>query len=512
MSAFDGLLPIPPAADVTDDAVHGRGPYQRLILRGATIVDGTGAPPYGPADIVVEEDRIEAIVTRNNATQLAQSPGKWDPRPGDQVIDLHGCYVLPGLVDAHAHIGSSAQVISAEYVYKLWLGHGVTSVRELGSMTNGFEFTQSESRRSEQNRIVAPRIRPYVYFGHWRDQPVSTEVDARAWVHQAHDSGAAGIKFFGAAPDVMRAALLEAKALGMPTACHHAQPDVARVNALTSARWGLRSIEHWYGLPEALFTDQRVQRFPANYNYLDESARFAAAGDLWQQAAPPGSGRWDECLDELVELGTALVPTFNIYIATRDASRVRNADWLADYLSPTLQSFFTPSASAHGSFFSDWGTEQEVSWKQAYGLWMAFVKAFHDRGGLVAAGSDSGFIYKLYGFGFVEELELLREAGLSALEVIRAATLNAATVLGIEDTVGSIEVGKKADLVVLDENPLANLKVLYGHGHLRYSEDGVPFRTGGVRQTIKNGIVYDAEELRSSVRELVARERISVRA
>ena len=121
----------------------------------------------------------------------------------------------------------------------------------------------------------------------------------------------------------------------------------------------------------------------------------------------------------------------------------------------------------------------------------------------MTAGSDSGFIYKLYGFGYIRELELLREAGFHPLEVIRAATLAGAEALGLDDQIGSIEPGKLADLVVIDQNPLANLKVLYGTGALRLDEDNVPRRVGSVRYTIKDGIVFDARALLADVRRMV---------
>ena len=96
-----------------------------------------------------------------------------------------------------------------------------------------------------------------------------------------------------------------------------------------------------------------------------------------------------------------------------------------------------------------------------------------------------------------------REAGFHPLEVIRAATLSGAEALGAADRIGSIEPGKFADLVVVAENPLANLKVLYGTGHSRLGPDGTLQRVGGVRWTIRGGIVYDAPALLAEVRGLV---------
>ena len=100
-------------------------------------------------------------------------------------------------------------------------------------------------------------------------------------------------------------------------------------------------------------------------------------------------------------------------------------------------------------------------------------------------------------------MELLREAGFHPLEVIRSATLNGAEALGVADEIGSIEPGKLADLVVVDANPLANLKVLYGTGAIRVNGDNEVERHGGVKYTIKDGIVYDAKELLADVRALV---------
>src|SRR5436190_20332558 len=134
---------------------------------------------------------------------------------------------------------------------------------------------------------------------------------------------------------------------------------------------------------------------------------------------------------------------------------------------------------------------------------MTFVNEYKNRGGRVTVGTDSGYIYELYGFAYVRELELLREAGFHPLEVIRSATLSGAQALGMADRIGSVEPGKLADLVVVPENPIANLKVLYGTGSLRLDDKNVPVRAGGVRYTIKDGIVYDAPKLLADVRRMV---------
>ena len=134
---------------------------------------------------------------------------------------------------------------------------------------------------------------------------------------------------------------------------------------------------------------------------------------------------------------------------------------------------------------------------------MTFVNEYKNRGGRVTTGSDSGFIFQLYGFAYVRELELLREAGFHPLEVIRSATLNGAEALKMDDQIGSIEVGKLADMVLVDSNPLENLKVLYGTGAIKLTEDNEVVRVGGVQYTISNGVIYNSKLLLKEVKDMV---------
>jgi hypothetical protein len=262
-------------------------------------------------------------------------------------------------------------------------------------------------------------------------------------------------------------------------------------------------MEHWYGLPEALFNNKTVQNYPYDYNYSNEQHRFEEAGKLWEQAAEPNSEHWNNVMNELIDLDFTLDPTFNIYEASRDLQRARRAEWHDEYTMPSLWEFYQPSRISHGSYWHFWGTEQEVSWKNNFNLWMNFINEYKNRGGRVTVGSDSGFIFQLYGFAYVRELELLREAGFHPIEVIMAATLNGAEALGMDDEIGSIEIGKKADLFIVEENPLENLKVLYGTGAIKLNDKNEVERVGGVKYTIKDGIVYDSKLLLEDVRRMV---------
>ncbi len=482
---------------------EGDGPFARLIIRGITLINGTGSPPVGPVDIVVERNRIKSIRTVGYPGVAIDPEDRPKANPGDKELNAEGMYLLPGLIDMHGHIGGAAQGTSAEYVFKLWMAHGITTIRD-PSCGNGLDWVLEHKAKSLANEITAPRILAYSVFGQGRFEPIATPDEARQWVRDIRKKGADGIKFFGARPDIMAAALDEHRKLGMRSACHHAQTDVARLNVLQTAKMGLTSMEHWYGLPEALFTNQTIQDYPPEYNYQNEMDRFEEAGRLWKQAAPPHSEKWSQVMDELIKMDFTIDPTFNIYEANRELMLARRAEWHDEYTLPSLWKFYQPSRVSHGSHWHYWGTEQEVAWKENYRLWMAFVNEYKNRGGRVTTGSDSGYTYQLYGFAYIRELELLREAGFHPLEVIRAATLKSAEALGMDKEIGSVEVGKLADFVIVEENPLANLKVLYGTGAIKLNANNEVVRVGGVKYTIKDGVIYDAKKLLEDVRKIVS--------
>jgi hypothetical protein len=483
----------------------GEGPFPMMIIRGATLINGTGAPPVGPVDIVIKQNKITNIVTVGFPGVTINESNRPKLDAGGREIDGKGLYVLPGFVDMHGHIGGG-QAPFAEYVFKLWMAHGITTVRD-PSTGNGLDWVLEEKKLSAENKITAPRIKAYTAFGQGSKDPISTPEQAKAWVNENKNKGADGIKFFGAAPEIMDAALRENKRLGLRSACHHAQMDVARWNVVKSAEAGLTTMEHWYGLPEAMFTDRTIQDYPLDYNYANEQDRFEQAGRLWKQAAPPYSEKWNEVMNKLLALDFTLDPTYDTYEASRDLHRARRQEWHETYTLPQLWAFYQPNRVSHGSYWFNWGTEQEVAWKENFRLWMAFVNEYKNRGGRVTAGSDNAFIYQLYGFGYIRELELLRETGFHPLEVIRSATLYGAQALGMEKEIGSVEIGKLADLVVIDQNPLENLQVLYGTGAVRLDENNKPIRVGGVKYTIKDGIIYDANKLLGDVKKLVDREK-----
>jgi hypothetical protein len=287
---------------------------------------------------------------------------------------------------------------------------------------------------------------------------------------------------------------------------------VARMNARDASRLGLGTLTHYYGLFEALLKDHVIQPFPVNQNYNDEQHRFGQVARLWDKIHPRGSDQWNALIKEWVDGKFTIDPTMTIYSAGRDVMRMRNADWHEKYTTPSLWDFYQPNRNAHGAYWFYWTTEDEIEWKRFYQVWMSFLNDFKNAGGRVTTGSDSGFIYQTYGFGYINELEMLQEAGFHPLEVIQSATMNGALTLaepaGKAIEFGVVRPGLLADMVIVDQNPLQNFKVLYGTGALKLNDKtGKPEQVGGVKYTIKDGIVYDAKQLLADVAAMVEKQK-----
>ncbi len=460
--------------------ISNAGKYDRLLIKNVLLIDGKGTPMRGPNDVIIENNRILAV-TSTKKGESAYANEK-------HILDGSGMYLLPGLINNHVHL-HKRENLPADYLYKLWLACGITTVRDVGSDN---ESSLMDRKSSADGKLIAPRILIYMVV---RDKDTKGAIEQ---VRKYKKMGADGIKIFGMDKDLMQAVMNESNALGMKVA-HHV--GVEETDIHDDMAMGVATIEHWYGIPDGALKGS--QNFPSWYNYNNENDRFRWAGSLWKEADPE---RLENILKGMVENQVAWIPTFGIYEANRDLVRAQNQPWFKDYLHPVLENYFAPSPKRHGSYHWNWTTTDEVNWKENYKLWMRAVKDFAEMGGLVGAGEDAGFIYMMYGFTYIRELELLHEAGLHPIDVIMSATGSNAKILGFEDQIGRIKQGSLADLILVEGNPLENLKYLYPSG-ITVVEDGEVKTKGGVKWTIKDGIVYDAVQMREEVKQMVQEAR-----
>jgi cytosine/adenosine deaminase-related metal-dependent hydrolase len=474
--------------------------FERFVIREVMIVNGKGTPPYGPCDILVEDGIIKEIV---NVDSISLARYKIKRPKAEKIVEAKGMYVIPGLVDMHIHINIADNKCGpkgTEYAYKLCLAHGITTIRTCGFGTD--EKLLEHKRLSEKNKIIAPRI---MVLGSWPAEAHTTE-ESREAVRKLKNLGVDGIKMIPrphVTAEMLEAIADEVRKVGLKSgiAIHHAQNSELNAVTTSNAAKEMLSIEHTYGIPQAALPG--TQNFPPDYNYSNEVDRFRSSGIIWNEA-DKYPDRVKHVIDTLIKNRTVWDPTMVVYEGHRDYERVKSLPWHDKFTVRQLWEAYSPSPGRHATHFFNWKTSDEIAWKEKYRIWMKWVKYFFDNGGRLVAGSDTAFIYALFGFAVIRELELFQEVGIHPIDIIKISTTNAHKTLGNIELANGIRQGAPADIAIVDGNPLDNFKVMYGTGVNLYSEDGLNItHDGGVCWTIKNGILFDCKKLLKDVEEYV---------
>ncbi len=480
----------------------GAGPYKSLVIRNAMVIPGHGGPPAGPYDILIEGNMITQMVPFDPVA--AERRGAGSRLSGDRIIDAEGKYVMPGMIDLHTHIRTLPEEI--EYVYYLKLAMGVTTM--VNAADRGYEDGMREARRSAANEIIAPRMFPLVSYGAGTkfsrrelDDPAMAPQVVKAMA--ANGNRVISMDPLGWSLELVAAIAKAAKENGMITSFHLQPSNTAVTQAVRAACAGVTMIEHHYGYAESSL-DNKTQDFPRNYNYGNENDRFREAGRVWTYANK--ERLLNDVVDSLVTCGVTMLPTRVVYEANRDVIRATSLPWTDKYTHQALWNWNLPNPAYHGAFHYDWTSDDEYYWTTAFRLWGDLIYEFNKRGGRVAFGTDDNYIWATPGFSSVRELQLQRETGMHALEVIKTATLNSAQTLG-EPQLGLVRPGYKADLLIVDGNPAANLKFLYSFGDLTLDKNGKMIRTKGIVNTIKDGVVLNNARLMEAVEKMVQASR-----
>ncbi|MDD5543509.1 MAG: amidohydrolase family protein [Acidobacteriia bacterium] len=420
--------------------------------------------------ILIRGDRIEDIRPTTEADLILLDSDQKTPKVGvrndSRVIDGRGLFAIPGLIDTHVHLEWEGQ---EALMFRLFLANGVTAILEAGNPSPKVYVWR---RQSQEPAFVGPRMEVCgpIMTGPpaaWNGMTVLTSVaQVRSAIAVRATGGARFAKIYAQLPPELSVDVINAaQRRGLRVMGH-----LGRTNALEATAFGINIITHLSGVPDSAVPDPEAVRAQ---HALGFSAGWQATNAAWKQATPAGL---NQLIQHMVANRVALSPTlwYQKVFATlnEDTPEKREA----------LQFGHVPSAISKdwNHFTMDVGDPK--IYKEAWPFQKKFVKAFHDAGGMVIAGTDTANQYVSPGFGLHQEIETLHEAGLSNLEALKSATVFASRAMGTEQNYGSIEIGNHADVVLLGGNPLDDLK-----------------NARQIVTVIRSGLIYSPRQLLSTL-------------
>src|SRR6266850_379607 len=440
-----------------------------VVVAHVRVIDGTGAAASDDQTIIIADGKIQSIAPSTTANVPT----------GAQVLDLKGYTVLPGLVGMHDHMffpmGGSPPMYSnmASSFPRLYLALGVTTIRTTGSVAPDTDLELK--KLIDGGRVIGPKMHitaPYLE-GRGAFTPVMHQLtgpdDARRMVNFWADAGATSFKaYMNITRDELRAAVEEAHKRGLKVTGH-----LCSIGYREAAEIGIDNLEHGLLADSEFVPDKQPDKCPG----------AAVSASLRQLDI--NSDAVKETIRTLVAKNVALTSTLPVFEASAPltqsgigaASAVLNARVLNVMNTDARVRFLT----ARSRIAADSPTAALVRKS------MDFERAFVAAGGLLIAGLDpTGNGGIVAGFGDLREVELLVEAGFTPLEAIKIATFNGAKFLGEDARIGSIAVGKQADLMIVKGNPAAKISDIEN-----------------VEIVFKDGVGYDSEKLIQSVQGLV---------
>lgn len=372
-----------------------------IALTGATLIDGRGGDPLKNAVVIV----------RNEVIHYA-GPGEGTDIPGEaEVVDLKGLTMLPGLIDAHYHNDYS------KVMPPLFLSKGITSVRDPGAWMDFYDSVRMEGKPIPRLFLTGPHIDMYPPAYPGNSYLVKDAEEGRLAVSLFASQGATAIKvYFRLSIDIIREICAAAHEEGIPVTAH-----LEITNARDAINAGLDGIEHITSFGTCLLPSRDVEKYKQAV-MADNDARKDGRYDAWNSIEMSNNASVDSLVKFLAEKQTFITPTLAIF-----EKQLLNSD--------TVQ-------------------------VNGFLNMLRFTGLAHKGGARIVVGSHTWVPYADTGFAYFREMELLQDAGMKPMEVIRAATIHNAEFLRIDERVGTIEKGKLADLMLVDGDPLTNIKVM----------------------------------------------------
>jgi imidazolonepropionase-like amidohydrolase len=450
MNAFRRILTAAVLGATFSSAVAAQSPQhqQNVVIRGGWLFTGTG-------NTVIRNRGILVVAGRLMAVDRAITPAEAE---GARVVQLRDDqYVLPGIFDVHAHYNMTLGpngLRSDEYTYNplIFLANGVTSTFPAGEYDpEGMRQTRIRIDNGEQ---IGPRIyNSGPYFGTarrgWNQNATTADIykDVDEWAAK----GARAFKAKGIAPEHLKALIERAHQHGLTVTAHLESGFRNSTNARDAILMGIDRVEHILGGDQL---DPNKPAYPS-WSMVDTSSK-----------------QFRDIVKLFISHHVMFDPTITAPVYF---SQLQDGfDYWVDerkFFTPEVQAWVKTKPPRHAV----------ASWDSLYWAMRRTTKAFYDAGGLLTLGTDNPSTGEfIAGFSAHRELHTLVLAGIPAAAALKIATINGARAMGVADKLGTLEVGKFADLFVIAGNPLTNIK-----------------NTRNVQMVMKSGFIYDPKELLS---------------
>jgi len=444
----------------------------KVILTHVRVIDGTGAAATEDQNVIIEGGKIVAIQPGADVATAA----------GTTPLDLRGYTVLPGIVGMHNHLFYIARpnlnsqwrydqpVLVPEMTFsapRLYLAGGVTTMRTTGSVETYADLNLK--RDIDAGKLPGPHIDvtgPYLEGSesYFIQMPHLTGAeDARQTVEYSADRGVTSFKaYMNITRAELKAAIDAAHKRGLKVTGH-----LCSVTYPEAAELGIDDLEHGFFVNTELDPGKKPDQCSESY------------GNYTLEHMEPGSAEAKDLIDTLVKHHVAITSTLPVFEGDAGGGRPPIRQKALDAMTPEARQAFFYLRQRPASLPAR-ETDGALLFKRDMELERAFVAA----GGLLIAGPDpTGNGDVLPGFGDQREIELLAEAGFSAVEAIRIASMNGAIYMGKQDHIGSIAAGKNADLMVIKGDPSKQISDIEN-----------------VEIVFKDGIGYDSQKLLDSVK------------
>ncbi|SDE08815.1 Imidazolonepropionase [Dyadobacter soli] len=371
-----------------------------IAITGATIIDGNGGAPIENGSVVVTDGIISAV-GRKADIEIPENA---------QVVDAGGLTLLPGFIDSHFHL-DGVHGLPAQF-----LQNGVTSLRDPGAWIEAYDGERKSGQPIPRLFLAGPHIDmfPPAYP---RDAYVVRDADeAVREVNHLADQGASVIKvYFRLPPAIIREVCKAAHARGIPVTGH-----LETTEAKEAIEAGLDGIEHITSFGLTLVPQREGEKY-RQMVLADNNARKQGRYEVWKSINPDSPA----------------TDSLGVFLKNKGT-----------FVSPTLGAFEYQATA---------GQPLDTARLEGFGKMKKITGKLHRAGARIVVGSHSMIPYAETGWAFQREMELLVDSGLTAAEVITAATLQNARFFRIDKRLGSIEKGKQADLVLIKGDPLKNI-------------------------------------------------------